>query len=150
MALQRLATFNSLSVQMRFEERPRMEGRTIVCYLGGIWRRLEPLERNYGRFLSVDPSGRFAGVSSLGKPLYIEKSVYLKSHINGSKSARELHRRDVEHILSKVSCFLSKYFHFRRLQKRQVFSHTNPYKSRLCLIVRVNVALNRTVVVNSD
>ena len=29
-----------------------------------------------------------------------------------------LHRRDVTHILSKVSCFLLKSFHFRRLQKR--------------------------------
>jgi len=26
--------------------------------------------------------------------------------------------RDVTHILSKVSCFLLKFFHFRRLQKR--------------------------------
>ena len=57
-----------------------MESRTIVCYLGGIWRRLEPLERIYGRFLSVDPSDRCAGVSSLGKPLYREKTVYLKTH----------------------------------------------------------------------
>ena len=30
-------------VQMRLEERSQMESRTIVCYLGGIWRRLEPL-----------------------------------------------------------------------------------------------------------
>ena len=40
----------------------------MVCYLGGIWRRLEPLERIHGRFPSVDPSGRFAGVLNLGKP----------------------------------------------------------------------------------
>ena len=59
----------SLSVQRRLEARSRMESRTIVCYLGGIWRRLEPLERIYGRFPSVDPSGRFAGVLNLGKPL---------------------------------------------------------------------------------
>ena len=51
--LQRLATFNSLSVQMRLEERSRMESKTIVCYLGGIWGEL-------------DLSGRFAGVPSLG------------------------------------------------------------------------------------
>ena len=31
-------------------------------------RNLEPLERIYGRFPSVDPSGRFAGVPNLGKP----------------------------------------------------------------------------------
>ena len=69
--LQILATFDSLSVQMRLEERSRMESRAIVCYLGRIWRRLDPLERIYGRFPLVDPSGRFAGVLSLGKP-YIE------------------------------------------------------------------------------
>ena len=34
------------------------------------------------------------------------------------KSARGPHRRYVTHILSKVSCFLLKSFHFRRLQKR--------------------------------
>ena len=38
-------------------------------------------------------------------------------------------RRDITHILSKVSCFLLKSFHFHRLQKRQVFS---PYKSLYC------------------
>ena len=55
-----------------------MEKRTIMCYLGGIWRGLEQLERIYSRFPSVDQSGRFAGV--LGKPLYIEKTVYVKTH----------------------------------------------------------------------
>ena len=34
------------------------------------------------------------------------------------KSAHGPHRRDVTHILTKVSCFLLKPFHFRRLQKR--------------------------------
>ena len=57
-----------------------MERRTIVCYLGGIWRRLEKLERIYGRFPSVDQSSRFAGVPNLGKPLYREKTVYIKTH----------------------------------------------------------------------
>ena len=51
-----------------------------MCYLGGIWRRLEQLERIYGRFPSVDQSGRFAGVPNLGKPLYGEKTVYIKTH----------------------------------------------------------------------
>ena len=55
-----------------------MERRTIVCYLGGIWRRLERLEQIYRRFPSVDQSSRFAGVPSLGKPLYREKTVYIK------------------------------------------------------------------------
>ena len=58
----------SFSVQRRLEARSRIESRTMVCYLGGIWRRLEPLERIHGRFPSVDPSGRFAGVLNLGKP----------------------------------------------------------------------------------
>ena len=49
-----------------------------MCYLGGIWRRLEQLEQIYSRFPSVDQSGRFAVV--LGKPLYIEKTVYVKTH----------------------------------------------------------------------
>ena len=75
--LQRLATFDSLSVQMRLEERSRMESRTIVCYLGGIWRGLEPLERIYGSFPLGDLSGRFGGVSLLGKP-YISRENRLQ------------------------------------------------------------------------
>ena len=59
----------------------RMENRTIVCYLGRIWRRLEPLERIYGRFPSVDRSGSFAGVSNLGKTFYREKTVYSTTHV---------------------------------------------------------------------
>ena len=51
-----------------------------MCYLGGTWRRLEPLERIYGRFPSVDHSGRFAGAPNLGKPLYREKTVNIKTH----------------------------------------------------------------------
>ena len=38
------------------------------------------LERISGRFPSVDQSSRFAGVPSLGKPLYREKAVYIKTH----------------------------------------------------------------------
>ena len=33
-----------------------------------------------GRFPSVDQSSRFAGVPNLGKPLYREKTVYIKTH----------------------------------------------------------------------
>ena len=45
-----------------------------MCYLGGSWRRLEQLERIYGRFPSVDQSGRFASWSAQPcKPLYREK-----------------------------------------------------------------------------
>ena len=46
--------------------------------------------------------------------------------LNGHKSAHGSHRRDVTHILCKVSCFSLKSFHFRRLQKRLFFF---PYKS---------------------
>ena len=51
-----------------------------MCYLGGIWRRSKQLEGIYGRFPSVDQSGRFAGLLNLGKPLYREKTVYTKTH----------------------------------------------------------------------
>ena len=51
-----------------------------MCYLGGILRRVEQLERIYGRFPSVDLSDRFAEVPNLGKPLYREKTVYIKTH----------------------------------------------------------------------
>ena len=56
-----------------------MERRTIVCYLGGIWTWLEQLERISGRFPSVDQLSRFSGVPNLGKPLYREKTVYIKT-----------------------------------------------------------------------
>ena len=47
-----------------------MENRTIVCYL----------EQIYGRFPSVNRSGRFAGVANIGKTLYREKTVYSTTH----------------------------------------------------------------------
>ena len=51
-----------------------------------------------------------------------------KNPKNDHKSARGPHRRDVTHILSQVNCFLLKLFHFRWLQKPQVFfSHRNSY-----------------------
>ena len=43
-----------------------------MCYLGGIWRRLEQLEGIYGRFPTVGQSGRFAGVPNLVN-LYMEE-----------------------------------------------------------------------------
>ena len=60
--LQRLATFDSLSVQMHLEERSRIESRAIVCYLGGIWRQLDLLEWIYG------------WVPNLGKPYMYRKN----------------------------------------------------------------------------
>ena len=47
-----------------------------MCYLSGIWWQLEPLERIYGRFPSVDPSGWFARIPKLDKP-YIERESSL-------------------------------------------------------------------------
>ena len=52
-----------------------MERRTIVCYLGGIWRRLEQLERIYGSFPLVDQRA-----ASLECPTFREKTVYIKAH----------------------------------------------------------------------
>ena len=78
--LQRFATFDSLLVQKRLVARMKITNGTGNYYLGGIWRRLEQLERIYGRFPSVDQSSRFAGVPNLGKPLYREKTVYIKTH----------------------------------------------------------------------
>ena len=79
---------------------------------------MEPLERIYSRFLSVDPTGLFAGVPNLGKP-FIERENRLQHNaFSGHKSAHGPQRRDVTHILDKVSCFLLKSFHFPRLQKR--------------------------------
>ena len=100
---------------MRLEERSRMESRTIVCYLGGIWRRLEPLGRIYGRFL------RRIRRSLRWRPQ--RKPVTLQKKKNGNRSAHGPHRRDVTHSVSKVSCFLLETCHYRRLQneKRQVF-----------------------------
>ena len=51
-----------------------------MCYLSGILRQLEQLERIDGRFPLVDRSSHFAGVPNLGKPLYREKTVYIKTH----------------------------------------------------------------------
>ena len=51
------------------------KGELLCVTVGGIWRRLEQLERIYGRFPSVDQSSRFAGVPNLGKPFYREKTV---------------------------------------------------------------------------
>ena len=46
-------------------------------------RNLEVIEAvgaNFRPFPSVDQSARFAGVPNLGKPLYGEKTVYIKTH----------------------------------------------------------------------
>ena len=62
-------------------------------------------------------------------PLFGQKKSTEK---NGHKSTSGPHRKDVTHILRKVSRFLKlKSFHIRKLQKRQVFPHTNPYISNV-------------------
>ena len=71
-----------------------------MCYLGGIWRRLEQLEGIYGRFLLVDPRA-----ASLECPTFRREHRLHKNPENGHKSARGPHRRDVRHILRKLSCF---------------------------------------------
>ena len=48
--LQRFATFDSLSVQRSVEARKRMERRTIVCYLGGIFEAIGAVGANFRLF----------------------------------------------------------------------------------------------------
>ena len=52
-------------------------------------------------------------------------------HVNGflSCKTRGLHRRDVTHILSKVSCFYWNPFILVGYRNDRLFSHTNPYIS---------------------
>ena len=111
--LQRLVTFDLLSVQMRLEERLRMESRTIWCVYG-IWRWLETMEQFTAVFLRWIRIVRFAGVPNLGKA-YIERENRVQYNPqNHHKSAHGPHRRDVTHILCKVSCFSLNFFHFCR------------------------------------
>ena len=58
-SLQRLATFDSLSVQRRLEARKQMESRTIVLPSPNL-EATGAVGANYDRFPLVDPSGRFA------------------------------------------------------------------------------------------
>ena len=48
-----------------------MERRTIVCYLGGIWRRLEQLEPNLRPFSFGGSVERFAEKKKKQQPVYI-------------------------------------------------------------------------------
>ena len=101
--------------------------RSLILPGGWVWahfpeQRLviepKPLERIYGRFSSIDPPGCFAGVPNLGEPLYREKTVYLKTQKTAINLPVDYTWREEGHVLSKISCFLLKSFHFRRLQKR--------------------------------
>ena len=67
-----------------------------------------------GRFPLVDQWGRFPGVPNLGKPLYREKTIYIKTHKTAIN--QPVDHTGETHILSKVSCFLLKSFHFCTLQ----------------------------------
>ena len=62
-----------------------MERRTIVCYLGGIWRRLEQLEGSYRRFPLVDQPA-----ASLECPTFREKTVCIKTHKTATNRPVEL------------------------------------------------------------
>ena len=96
--LQRLVTFDLLSVQMRLEERLRMESRTIWCVYG-IWRWLETMEQFTAVFLRWIRIVRFAGVPNLGKA-YIERENRVQYNPqNHHKSAHGPHRRDVTHFM---------------------------------------------------
>ena len=46
-----------------------------MYYLGGTWRRLEPLERIYNRFPSLE------------SPIYREKTVYSMNHTGETQHA---------------------------------------------------------------
>ena len=54
-------------------------------------------------------------------------------YVNGflSYKTRGLHRRDVTHILSKVSCFYWNPFIFVGYRNDRLFPHTNPYISNV-------------------
>ena len=51
-----------------------------MCYLSGIWWQLEPLERIYGRFPSVNPSAGSLESLNLVDLIYREKTVYNTTH----------------------------------------------------------------------
>ena len=81
--------------------------------------------------ISNSISNSITGSPSSKYGVYIQRENCLQYNPqNGHKSAHGPHGRDVTHILCKVTgLFLLKSFHFRRLQKRKVFPHTNPYIS---------------------
>ena len=75
------------------------------------------------------------------RPIY---GRFMGCNVNGLislyKSARGLHRRDVTHMLSKVSDFLLKSgpFFFVGYRNDRFFSHANPYISALFPMLRNN------------
>ena len=74
--------------------------------------------------------------------MYREKTVYITTH----KSARGPRRRDVTHILSKVSCFSLKSFIFVGYRNDRFFPDINPYISAIFRMLRNNVELGLPVV----
>ena len=76
--------------------------KSLLC---GPRANLWPFYELYCKRFSLYIYGRFMG-------------FYVNGFLSFYKSARGPYRRDVVHILSKVSCFFLKSFHFRRLQKR--------------------------------
>ena len=84
-----------------------------------------PLIQNFRR-ASVPPSYAQSPPPPSGVSVTYENERISKKN---SLPYLKCDRRDTTHILSKVSFFLFKSFHFHWLQKRQVFS---PYKSLYC------------------
>ena len=94
-------------------------------------------------FLSLESSLRTADVSTRSSPLrtrnapqrrWVRRNVCRSQAIyslqytplNGHKSTHGPHRRDVTHILCRVSCFYGN-FDFVGYRNDRFFPHTNPY-----------------------
>ena len=81
-----------------------MENVSIVRDLPGVWRRLELLERIYGRFPSADRLD--VGVPNLGKG-YIERAtIGTKTALNGTKSVKKPHSTQKKERKSSGEQFL--------------------------------------------
>ena len=82
-----------------------MEKVSIVRDLPGVWRRLELLERIYGRFPSADRLDCFVGVPNLGKG-YIERAtIGTKTALNRTKSVKNHTAHKKSNARVQVSSF---------------------------------------------
>ena len=59
----------------------------------------------YGRFMGFYVNGFLSISVYKGKPLYREKTAYIKTHKTAINRHGGPHKKDVTHILSKVSFF---------------------------------------------
>ena len=85
-----------------------MENVSIVRDLPGVWRRLELLERIYGRFPSADRLDCFVGVPNLGKGyIHIERAtIGTKTALNRTKSVKKSHSTQKKERKSSGEQFL--------------------------------------------